>query len=595
MQNRVVCMVSYTICITCGRLTQSQTSFCSYCHSPLPGFFRSPKLESNNGVFLGTLQDGSKFNLPQEFLGYHFSFYGVTGSGKTRLAMKLGMEAENSGMRLLVLDVEGEWRNIIPSLRGKTEYYATERNLRVNPFELGDLGLTRLLLKETIFKGVEVEYRDLSPQMNYVLDKCLFKSASIPELLDNVIYFQGEDLPFKLFNLDKTKTALLTRLEPYRTNPVLKEIFYCANSSLDLNKLDDRNMVFDLHALEAKVAYRTELRLLYNTIAVAYLRQALAREATARITHMFVADEAQMLVPKILRKLVVTDTWATTEFATRLRKRGESLTIISQSPSNIEDDIRRNAQNQFTFRLQDPQDIQLIAGSLGYTLNEAVDYISHLIVNLKQREAIVKTPFAEEPFIVEAPEVTVRGISNEELRRYVPKVKTGFNEDEQTFLEHINRLPFMPMNKRRKILEWDEKKYSEIVNRLVGNGVIEKVKVAHGKGRPVVLYQIKGRRPGVKHDYFVYWIVDELINKGLVCRIAKIGEAKPDVQIPSLKTAINIELGKSEIKKNIENALKEFERVIVCSDNEKLIKSLSEGNGDNRVLFSDIWSIPSLI
>jgi hypothetical protein len=43
-------------------------------------------------------------------------------------------------------------------------------------------------------------------------------------------------LPFKIANLDRTKTALLVKLEPYRTNPVLKEIFYYNASSLDLNK-----------------------------------------------------------------------------------------------------------------------------------------------------------------------------------------------------------------------------------------------------------------------------------------------------------------------------------------------------------------------
>jgi len=79
-----------------------QLAFQPFCikNSPLPRFFRSPRLESNNGIFLGTLQNGSAFNLPQEFFGYHFSFYGVTGSGKTRLAMKLAIETENSGTKL---------------------------------------------------------------------------------------------------------------------------------------------------------------------------------------------------------------------------------------------------------------------------------------------------------------------------------------------------------------------------------------------------------------------------------------------------------------------------------------------------------------
>lgn len=60
-----------------------------------------------------------------------------------------------------------------------------------------------------------------------------------------------------------------------------------------------------------------------------------------RIENMFIADEAQLLVPKIISKALATDTWVTTDFSTRLRKRGESLVIITQSPSNIEDNIRK--------------------------------------------------------------------------------------------------------------------------------------------------------------------------------------------------------------------------------------------------------------
>jgi len=585
-------MASYELCLTCGRLVQSR-GFCSFCSSPLTDFLRSPKLEDvGKGIFLGNLSNKSPFHLPSEQFGYHFAFYGVTGSGKTRLAMKLATEAENSGIKLIILDVEGEWKNIITSLKGKTEYYATERNLRVNPFDLNDIGLTRLLLKETIFKGVEVEYRDLSPQMNYVLDKCLINSMSISDLIDNVTNYYGEDLPFNLVNLDRTKTALLVRLEPYRTNPVLNEIFYCNNSSLDLNELDGRNILFDLHSLEAKVAYRVELRLLYNTIAVAYLRQALARQITDRVSHMFVAEEAQQLVPKILRKLVVTDTWTTTEFATRLRKRGESLVIISQSPSNIEDDIRRNAQNNFVFRLQAPEDIQIIAGMLGYARQIALDYFTHVIANLSQRESIVKTPLIDEPFIVKAPDVAIKRISERELRKHIPKAQFDFTEKEQEFLESLNAKPFVPMTERRELLGWDKRTYSHITRKLMDMGVIEKVSVPIGKGRPVVLYQPRGQKPSVKHEYYVRWIAKELAKKGYVPRMNKVG---PDITIPSHKTAINVELGKSEIDKNIETALREgWERVVVCSDSEEVLRALRERNEDERVLISEIRSVPSL-
>ncbi|MEM2488039.1 MAG: hypothetical protein QXR44_05555, partial [Thermoproteota archaeon] len=68
-----------------------------------------------------------------------------------------------------------------------------------------------------------------------------------------------------------------------------------------------------------------------------------------------------------------------------------------------------------------------------------------------------------------------------------------------------------------------------------------------------------------------------------------------DIEIASLKTAINIELGKSKVEENIRKALEKFEKVIVCSDNKSLLKKLKESNKDNRVLISDIWNIPSLI
>jgi type IV secretory pathway VirB4 component len=94
--------VKYWVCTTCGRLTPAVSGFCIYCKAPLPSFMNSPD-QNNNGIFLGFNQD-NKFFLPLEFLPYHFAFYGVTGSGKTRLAMKLAIEAEKVGLKLLILD-----------------------------------------------------------------------------------------------------------------------------------------------------------------------------------------------------------------------------------------------------------------------------------------------------------------------------------------------------------------------------------------------------------------------------------------------------------------------------------------------------------
>lgn len=216
---------------------------------------------------------------------------------------------------------EGEWKHIIQKLKGRTDYYATSKNLKINPFDLKDKQLIRILLKETVLKGIQTEFWDLSPQMNYVLDKCIDVSSSIPGLIDNIANFKSDGLPFNLAGLDRTKTALLVRLMPYKTNDTIREIFYCDKSSIGLDKLDDRNIIFDFHDLDAKAAYGNDVRLLYNVVTVAALRQTMERNIGNTVQHMLIADEAQMLVPKILQKLLVTDTWASTTFVTRGRKR----------------------------------------------------------------------------------------------------------------------------------------------------------------------------------------------------------------------------------------------------------------------------------
>lgn len=586
--------MDYWSCVTCGHLTQAITGFCSYCSSPLPGLFNSPGPEQiNRGVLLGKLEDGTPFRLPLEYFPFHFAFYGATGSGKTRLAMKLAKEAENSGIKLLVVDVEGEWENLIPELKGETSYYSAGTNLKINPFELGDVGLVKLLLKETIFKGIEVEYQELSPQMNFVLDACVQSSSSFPELIEKVSNYETTELPFKFSNLDKTKTALLVRLGPYKTNPVLNSLFYCTSSSIELDKLDSKNLIIDLHDLESKVAYTTEVRLILNAVALSYLRSAMARRPTDKTIHMFVVEEAQYLSPKILRKAVVTDTWATTEFATRLRKRGESLVIISQSPGNVETDVRSNAQNNFVFRLQSAEDIQLVARSFGYNWYNALDYLTHTLNNLQQRHVLVKTPLVNEVFSIESEEYTPKPISNKELREYMPKADFDFSELETEFLENINREPFISMTERRDGLGWDKETYARVVRALKNRRAIEQVKVPLGRSRPIVLYQPVGKNPSIRHEFYVYWIIDGLTSKGLTCRAEKVG---PDVQVPSLDAAINVELGRSSLDENVLTALSRFDTVVIASDSKKVLGKIEipELKGGQRVLKALVWDVPDL-
>ncbi|MGI0102706.1 MAG: helicase HerA domain-containing protein [Nitrosotalea sp.] len=258
----------------CGNFVRDRR-FCPRCKFVRFRLDNSPLLDYW-GVNVGSLSNGLPFNFPLNYLSEHVLITGQTGTGKTRFAMNLVVKSENyestHKIRIMVVDVEGEWKNIIPKLKSDTEYYSVDKNLKINPFDLGDPALIRELMRETIFKGIEKEYVDLSAQMNFVLQEAINESKNMEELIRNIKSYDKQ----KLSAIEKTKTALLVRLDPFMRSP-LKEIFYCKKSNPDFQKLDEKNIIIDLHALDALVAYGSEIRLIYNTVTTYFLRKMLDR------------------------------------------------------------------------------------------------------------------------------------------------------------------------------------------------------------------------------------------------------------------------------------------------------------------------------
>lgn len=556
------------------------------------------------GLNVGELSDGLPFNFPVSYLAEHVLVTGQTGTGKTRFAMNLAVKAENHvsthKIKLLVVDVEGEWKNIIPKMKSWTEYFSVDKNLKINPFDLGDPALIRELFRETVFKGIEKEYVDLSAQMNFVLQETVNESHNMEELIKNIKNYNKQ----KLTALDKTKTALLVRLDPFMRSP-LKEIFFCKKSNPDFNSLDNHNVIIDLHELDKLVAYGSELRLIYNTITTYFLRKMLNRGTCDWVENVFVADEAQLLVPKILQKIVITESWPATEFATRLRKRGCGLVLITQSPSNIEKDIFKNMGTKISFRLQHQEDIKLIAEAAGFMDYVEYEFISDKFVRLPRRSAIVCTS-GHEPFIMTAAEfdiATTTIVAAATVAAAAPHgggvtpVMEAEEEDEEAdekvFLENIEREPFIAVRKRRSLLGWNDKRYYKIVELLIQKRKIEIEKIRIGKGAPTILYQKIGKIPSVRHQYYVSWLVEKIREKGFDVT-TNILEG-PDIEIPKIKTVIEVELGKSDVHFNIARNIQKFDKVIVCSDNKKLLQTLSAQNKSDKVLFSQMEHVLALV
>ncbi len=554
-----------------------------------------PTVLGYDGYRIGQVANGIPFLLPKNLLDSHLLVSGQTATGKSTMAMNLIATAENQEFpecKFLIMDIEGEWKNIIPKLKGKTRYHSVEKNLKINPFDLNDPALIRELLKQTVFQGIQEEYSDLSAQMNYVLQDVINQSHSMAELIQNI---RGYDKT-KLTAIEKTKTALLVRLNPFLQSP-LREIFYCTKSNPSFERLDDSNIIIDLHSLDAKVAYGSEIRLIYNIITMYYLRKMLNRGTKRSVSNYFVADEAQLLVPRILRKLLATDSWYATTFATRLHKRGCSMILITQSPSNIEPDICKNIPTKISFRLQSYEDIKMVADSAGFADRTELEYLVNQFVKLPQKHAIVSTTGVD-PFLIEADDF--------EMRNYEPEITTipteepiqenravQFSSDEKRFLDSIAESPFASVLSRRTSLGWNSAKYSRIINGLLEKRVIEKNTARTGAGSPKVLYQKRGRIPSIRHGYYVDWICKRLRLQGLETETNIRSGA--DIVIPKLNVAVEVELGKSNMDGNMAQDGLMFRHVIVCSDDKKVIQALNGMEKPSNSSVCKIQDVPALI
>lgn len=240
----------------------------------------------------------------------------------------------------------------------------------------------------------------------------------------------------------------------------------------------------------------------------------------------------------------------------------------------------------------------MMAEAAGFMDNTEYEYLADRFVRLPRRSAIVCTS-GHEPFSITATEFAIALANVDAASLAAPDAATTAaaaaeeDADEITFLESIESEPFISVRRRRASLGWNDKRYYNAVDSLILKKKIEVEKARVGRGTPTILYQKIWKIPSVRHQYYVNWIVEKIKEEGFNYT-TNILEG-PDIEIPNIRTVIEIELGKSDMHSNIARNVKKFDKVIVCSDNKKLLQTLSAQNKSNKVLFSQIENVPALI
>ncbi|MBI2005299.1 MAG: hypothetical protein HYS80_00880, partial [Candidatus Aenigmarchaeota archaeon] len=242
---------------------------------------------------------------------------------------------------------------------------------------------------------------------------------------------------------------------------------------------------------------------------------------------------------------------------------------------------------KIAFRLQSQEDIKIIAEAAGFMDYTEFEYLSDRFVRLPRKTAIVCTS-GHEPFLMTTANFELEGFLPETKPEEEATYEQKEDPQEKVFLESIEKEPFLSVVERRTKLGWSDVTYTKIVDELLRKRKIERVKVKLGRGSPKILYQRPGSIPSVKHQYYVNWIAESLTKKGYHVKKNKDGA---DIEVSDI--AVEVEIGTSNISGNLKRDLQKFSKVIVCSDDSKLIETLSAQMKDIRILFLPVQKVPA--
>lgn len=265
----------------------------------------------------------------------------------------------------------------------------------------------------------------------------------------------------------------------------------------------------------------------------------------------------------------------------RVREFGEALIVSDQEYSKLTDSIKANSFCKIVFKLGNGIDIENACRSIGL---ERKDFVHKLRVG----EAIVKTGNLQ-PFLIQVPFADVEKNSKVEMAE--SGIVSGFSkeaqlpEGEREFLEDVDKFPVSNVTERYKRLHLNSSKGDRIKKKLVEAGLMKEKVITDG--RKIILLELteKGaiilglprkswRLGGVEHQYWVKKVGEQYRNKGYhVEEEVSIGEGKTvDIvaEKDGKKIAIEIETGKSDVEKNIQNCLRAgFDEVVVVATSKE--------------------------
>lgn len=558
-----------------------------------------------------------EFGLREDEWIQHIAIFGRSGAGKTNTVFVIIDNLINKNKPFLIFDWKRNYRDLLAEKQNNILVYTVGRN--TSPFVFNPLippaGTDPEIWLKKLIEIIANSYY-LGEGVMYLLQEAVHavykefkvyegKPERYPTFIDVLRWL--EDHPVKgrkALWMDSTMRGIKTIC----FGPMGKVV----NTSRQPNlaQLLKHNVILELDALT-----NNDKNMIIESMLLWIHHYRLTQPQRETFKHAIIIEEAHHI---LLKKTGTSSSESITDTILReIRELGEAIVLIDQHPSLISIPALGNSYTTITLNLKHKSDVNAVAAAM-LMENEEKDLLGRLPIGT----AVVKLQGRwQQPFQINIPHMKIpKGSINDQrlqelmATRNILKVEDieiqqctelesiDINDKQRYLLYDIYEHPYSGVVERYKRLAVSRRKGDKYKNQLIENEFIKPVNIPTKSGR-IVMLEItekgwtylqnlgvpkpkKRYNESLEHRYWKHKVAEYYKKQGYNVKVEEPVDGYTDLIIEKdgFQTAVEIETGKSDWKRNVEKNLKKgFDQIILAVTNQELFVKINKEIADKKL------------